>query len=55
MQCNITLIAGGLYIYFLGSIPQQVVFANFTEKEYISFHFIPAEKGEFMGKHCHKS
>ena len=35
--CNIILIEGGLYAYFLKSIPQQVVFANFTKINI--FHF----------------
>ena len=35
--CNIILIGGGLYAYFLKSIPQQVVFANFTKINI--FHF----------------
>ena len=35
--CNIISIEGGLYAYFLKSIPQQVVFANFTKINI--FHF----------------
>ena len=34
------LIVGGVYVYFLRSIPQQVVFVNSTKKEYILFHLI---------------
>ena len=40
LLCNIILIVGDFYVYFLRSIlQQQVIFANITKKEYISFHF----------------
>ena len=29
-----------VYVYFLQSIPQQVVFVNFTKKEHILLHFV---------------
>ena len=48
--CNIILIVGGLNVYFLRSISQQIVFVNFTKKIY----FISCHLGKGLGWDLYK-